>query len=68
MKVEVPEEPQSESDKAFWAYFLEERKQILKLKWIESKKAGRDIGYPQAIKPWLKHRKGWQEANSAEAE
>ncbi|MGA1206035.1 MAG: hypothetical protein ACO3ZW_09600, partial [Opitutales bacterium] len=40
LKIEVPEGPQSDSEKAFWDYFLREREQILKLKWIESQKAG----------------------------
>lgn len=47
------------AENQFWADFLDERKQILDLKWIESEKAGRDIGFERAIQLWLKHRPDW---------
>ena len=59
----APEPPQSSSENQFWNDFLDERDQILTLKWIESEKAGRDIGYERAIQLWLKHRPGWQAAH-----
>lgn len=57
-------DPQGESAEAqaenqFWQDFMEERQQILDLKWIESEKAKRDIGYREAIQIWMKHRSGW---------
>ena len=51
---------ESETDKAVWQFFVEEREEILKLKWIESQKAGQDIGYEKAIQIWMKnHRSSW---------
>ncbi|MBM3857956.1 MAG: DUF4032 domain-containing protein [Verrucomicrobia bacterium] len=32
--------------------FLEERDEILRHKWIESEKAGHDIGFEQALFDW----------------
>ncbi|GEM_PF-1005683 len=61
----APEPPESASDNQFWNDFLDERDQILTLKWIESEKAGRDIGYERAIQLWLKHRPEWRAAHSA---
>jgi hypothetical protein len=40
--------------------FLDEREEILKHKWIESEKAGMDIGFECALLDWvLKHRNAW---------
>jgi hypothetical protein len=40
--------------------FQAEREEILKHKWYESEKAGRDIGFDKALTDWaLKHRSGW---------
>ena len=33
--------------------FLAEREEILKHKWIESEKAGRDIGFERALTDWI---------------
>jgi hypothetical protein len=42
--------------------FLAEREEILKHKWIESEKAGNDIGFEKALLDWiLKHRSNWRE-------
>jgi hypothetical protein len=41
--------------------FLAERDQILRHKWIESEKIGRDIGFEKALLDWiLKYRSGWR--------
>jgi len=41
--------------------FQAEREEILKHKWIESEKAGRDIGFEQALTDWIiKHRANWR--------
>ena len=41
--------------------FLAEREEILRHKWIESEKAGRDIGFERALLDWmLKHRTPWR--------
>ena len=35
--------------------FLAEREEILKHKWNESEKAGRDIGFEVALVSWIPH-------------
>ena len=41
--------------------FLAEREEILKHKWIESEKAGKDIGFEKALLDWIvKHRSNWR--------
>lgn len=43
--------------------FLAEREEILRHKWIESQKLGRDIGFDVALMDWItKHRPGWRRA------
>ena len=42
--------------------FLAEREEILKHKWIESEKAGKDIGFEKALLDWIvKHRSSWRD-------
>ena len=41
--------------------FLAEREEILRHKWIESEKAGKDIGFDRALMSWItKHRTQWK--------
>jgi hypothetical protein len=41
--------------------FLAEREEILRHKWLESEKAGHDIGFEQALTDWIvKHRSKWR--------
>ena len=41
--------------------FLAEREEILRHKWIESEKAGHDIGFEKALLDWIvKHRSAWR--------
>lgn len=41
--------------------FQAEREEILKHKWIESEKAGHDIGFERALTEWIvKHRSKWR--------
>ena len=41
--------------------FQAEREEILRHKWIESEKAGYDIGFEQALTDWIvKHRANWR--------
>ena len=48
--------------------FLAEREEILKHKWIESEKAGTDIGFEKALLDWIvKHRSSWRDKRSKEA-
>jgi hypothetical protein len=47
--------------------FLAERAEILKHKWIESEKAGKDIGFEKALLDWIvKHRSNWREKRMRE--
>lgn len=42
--------------------FLAEREEILRHKWIESEKAGHDIGFERALLDWIvKYRSGWRD-------
>jgi len=48
--------------------FQAEREEILKHKWIESEKAGRDIGFEQALTDWIiKHRASWRKNRQSTA-
>ena len=48
--------------------FLAEREEILKHKWIESEKAGSDIGFEKALLDWIvKHRSNWRSRRMKEA-
>jgi hypothetical protein len=43
--------------------FQAEREEIMKHKWIESEKAGRDIGFERALTDWIiKHRSKWRKS------
>jgi hypothetical protein len=46
--------------------FQAEREEILRHKWIESEKAGRDIGFEQALTDWIiKHRASWRKTRQS---
>jgi hypothetical protein len=48
--------------------FQAEREEILRHKWIESEKAGHDIGFERALTEWIiKHRANWRKARQAAA-
>jgi hypothetical protein len=69
------EMPSSKEDRSqfvknsvFYKEFLAERAEILKHKWIESEKAGKDIGFEKALLDWIvKHRSNWREKRMREA-
>lgn len=43
--------------------FQAEKEEILKYKWIESERAGHDIGFERALVEWITHhRAGWRRA------
>ena len=43
--------------------FQAERDEILRHKWIESEKAGHDIGFERALTDWImKHRSKWRKS------
>jgi hypothetical protein len=64
---EMPAAPQGEQSQfvknsVLYKEFLAEREEILKHKWIESEKAGTDIGFEKALLDWIvKHRSSWRE-------
>jgi hypothetical protein len=65
-----PEEDQSQfvKNSVLYKEFLAERAEILKHKWIESEKAGKDIGFEKALLDWIvKHRSNWRERRRKEA-
>ena len=46
--------------------FLAEREEILKHKWIESEKKGKDIGFERALLDWIRnHRENWYKNRSS---
>jgi len=46
--------------------FQAEREEILKHKWLESEKAGYDIGFEQALTDWIvKHRSKWRKGRQS---
>ena len=54
-----PTTPHEDADLAarssLYAEFLAEREEILRHKWIESEKAGKDIGFERAMIDWKRH-------------
>lgn len=46
--------------------FQAEREEILRHKWIESEKAGHDVGFERALTDWIiKHRASWRKSRQA---
>lgn len=55
------EQSQFVKNSVLYKEFLAEREEILKHKWIESEKAGSDIGFEKALLDWIvKHRSNWR--------
>ena len=47
--------------------FLAEREEIMRHKWLESEKAGADIGFEEALTDWMvNHRAQWRKRRQAE--
>jgi len=48
--------------------FQAEREEILRHKWIESEKAGHDIGFERALTDWIiRHRASWRKGRQTAA-
>ncbi|MDQ6622364.1 MAG: DUF4032 domain-containing protein [Verrucomicrobiota bacterium] len=65
----LPEGEQSQfvKNSVLYKEFLAEREEILKHKWIESEKAGSDIGFEKALLDWIvKHRSNWRDKRQKE--
>jgi len=63
-------EPLSANDllknSSLYREFQAEREEILKHKWIESEKAGHDIGFERALTDWIiRHRSKWRKERQA---
>ena len=53
--------PELVKNSLLYLEFLAERDEILRHKWIESEKAGLDIGFERALVDWtIKHRHAWR--------
>ena len=62
------EQSQFVKNSVLYKEFLAEREEILKHKWIESEKAGKDIGFERALLDWIvKHRSSWRNKRMKEA-
>jgi hypothetical protein len=58
----VEEVSQLVRNSSLYKEFLAERAEILRHKWIESEKAGFDIGFDRALMDWIvKYRAAWYE-------
>jgi hypothetical protein len=56
-----PESTDLVTNSVLYKEFLAERDEILRHKWIESEKVGRDIGFEKALLDWiLKYRSSWR--------
>jgi hypothetical protein len=61
------EQSQFVKNSVLYKEFLAEREEILKHKWIESEKAGADIGFEKALLDWiLKYRSNWRDKRQKE--
>jgi hypothetical protein len=68
MQSSEEDQPQFVKNSVLYKEFLAERAEILKHKWIESEKAGKDIGFEKALLDWIvKHRSNWRERRRKEA-
>jgi hypothetical protein len=55
------EQSQFVKNSVLYKEFLAEREEILKHKWIESEKAGADIGFEKALLDWIvRYRSSWR--------
>ena len=75
MKASPPENPASPAVKdadlvtnsILYKEFLAEREEILRHKWIESEKAGHDIGFEKALLDWIvRFRSSWRDKRRGE--
>ena len=67
MRASSDDQPQFVKNSVLYKEFLAEREEILKHKWIESEKAGTDIGFEKALLDWIvKHRSSWRDKRQKE--
>ena len=75
MKTSSPEKSPSDVTKdadlvtnsILYKEFLAEREEILRHKWLESEKAGQDIGFEKALLDWIvRFRSSWRDKRREE--
>ena len=67
MNAPAGEQSQFVMNSVLYKEFLAEREEILKHKWIESEKAGSDIGFEKAMLDWsVQHRSRWRKKRKKE--
>ncbi len=68
-EIEQKEKTAMFADKSsLYQEFLQEREEILKHKWLESEKVGRDIGFERALLDWIRnHRDKWRASRRGSA-
>ncbi len=71
MPDEIREQPSASEllkNSSLYKEFQAEREEIMKHKWIESEKAGCDIGFERALTDWIiKHRSKWRRSRQQAA-
>ncbi len=59
----VPAHEEPVKNLSLYREFQAERDEILRHKWLESEKAGHDIGFENALIDWImNHRSGWRKS------
>ncbi len=62
MSATTDDNPDLVKESLLYKEFLAEREEILRHKWIESEKAGHDVGFEKALLDWIvKHRSSWKD-------
>lgn len=65
----MPDSSKSIRPADLYEIFLAEREEILRHKWIESERLGRDVGFEHALTEWtLVHRETWRAERHARRE
>jgi hypothetical protein len=67
-----PEKPFAErllKKSSLYQEFLAEREEILRHKWLESEKLGRDVGFERALLDWIRnHRDDWRQSQRCDSQ
>lgn len=64
----TPDDQSFVRESRLYKEFLAEREEIMRHKWIESEKAGHDIGFEKALLDWIvKHRSSWRAQRTHES-
>ncbi len=70
LRMEAPDSENSAllKNSVLYKEFLAEREEILRHKWLESEKAGHDIGFEKALLDWIvKYRSAWRDKRQKKA-